>query len=143
MTEIAFFDRGLDAFDNAFLDIDKQSFSEFFDTANSYDQRMTLLENWLCRKDEEVRRRVNLPTPSIAKSDSELHSQIDAPLKKARESLVGKMLQVDEFGQARVEKSYDELTTRELHLLTESLCVRLNLFKKKYPAFLPQVIRAL
>ena len=64
----------------------------------------------------------------MAKSDYELHRHIDAPLKKAREQLVGKMLQVDEFGQDRADKSYDELTTRELHLLTESLCVRLNLF---------------
>ena len=51
LQDIAFFDRGLDAFDNAFLEQDKQSFSEFFNTANNYDSRMTLLENWLCRKD--------------------------------------------------------------------------------------------
>ena len=67
---------------------------------------------------------------------------IDAPMKKARESLVGKMLTTDEFGEDRVAKAYDELTTRELHILTESLCVRLNLFQKKYPAFLPQVVKA-
>ncbi len=67
---------------------------------------------------------------------------IDTPMKKARESLVGKMLTTDEFGEDRVAKSYDELTTRELHILAESLCVRLNLFQKKYPAFLPQVVKA-
>ena len=64
----------------------------------------------------------------MAKSDQELHAKIDAPMKKAREQLVGKMLTTDEFGKERVPKAYDELTTRELHLLSESLCVRLNLF---------------
>ena len=55
LEDLAFFDRGLDAFDNAFLEQDKQSFSEFFNTANDYDSRMTLLENWLCRKDQEIK----------------------------------------------------------------------------------------
>ncbi len=92
LEDITFFDRGLDYFDNAFLDIDKKSFSEFFDTANSYDNRMTLLENWLCRKDEEIKKRVNLPTVNNAKSDYEINSRIDAPMKKAREAIVGRML---------------------------------------------------
>ena len=53
------------------------------------------------------------------------------------------MLNTDEFGEQRMaNKAYNELTTRELHLLAESLSVRLNLFQKKYPAFLPQVVRA-
>ena len=52
------------------------------------------------------------------------------------------MLSTDEFGESRVPKAYSELTTRELHLLVESLSVRLNLFSQKYPAFLPQVVRA-
>ena len=34
-----FVDRGLDAFENAFLDMDRASFSEFFDEANMYDNR--------------------------------------------------------------------------------------------------------
>lgn len=67
--DMVFVDRGLDAFDNAFLDTDKESFSAFFDEANDYDNRVTLLESWMCRKDEEVRKRVNLPTPELAKSD--------------------------------------------------------------------------
>lgn len=48
----------------------------------------------------------------------------------------------DEFGAAK-SKTYDSLTTKELHMLIESLCVRLNLFNQKYPAFLPQVVQAL
>ena len=63
-------------------------------------------------------------------------------MKKARETIVGKMLTTDEFGNDRVNKNYIELTTEELRLLVEGLCVRLNLFQKKYPAFLPQVVRA-
>ena len=59
---MVFVDRGLDAFDNAFLEIDRESFSTFFDEANDFDSRVNLLENWMCRKDEEVRNRVTLPT---------------------------------------------------------------------------------
>ena len=55
LKSLAFFDRGDDAFDNAFLDMDKASFDAFFNEANRYDDRVTLLENWMCRKDEEVR----------------------------------------------------------------------------------------
>lgn len=52
------------------------------------------------------------------------------------------MFLTDEFGVAKT-KTYDSLTPRELHMLVESLCVRLNLFSQKYPAFLPQVVQAL
>ena len=52
------------------------------------------------------------------------------------------MFVTDEFG-AKKSKTYDTLTTKELHMLVESLCVRLNLFNQKYPAFLPQVVLAL
>ena len=143
LEELVFFDRGQDAFDNAFLEMDRASFNQFFDEANSYDDRLRLLENWMFRKDQEVMARVNLPPPQMQKSDKEIFSKLDAPLKTAREKIVGQMLSTDEFGEQRMaNKAYNELTTRELHLLAESLSVRLNLFQKKYPAFLPQVVRA-
>ena len=82
--DIVFFDRGLDAFDNAFIEMDRASFGDFFDTANSYDTRMTLLENWLCRKEEEVRQRVNLPTAAMAKSDTVLNKKLERTLRRAR-----------------------------------------------------------
>lgn len=78
--------------------MDKASFRQFFNEANTFDQRITLLENWMCRKDYEVRNRVTLPNSTIAKSDQELYEQYDAPKRKAREALVGKMLTQDEFG---------------------------------------------
>ena len=123
--------------------MDKESFKNFFNEANNFDSRQILLENWLSRKGEEIKNRVNLPSPELAKSDQSLYEQFDAPLKKARESLTSKMLLTDEFGNQAAKKTYNQLTTRELHLLTESLCVRMNLFQKKYPAFLPQVIKAI
>ena len=104
--DIAFFDRGLDAFDNSFLDMDRESFDNFFDEANNFDSRQILLENWLSRKGEEVRNRVNLPSPELAKSDQSLYEKFDAPLKKARESLTSKMLVTDEFGNKSAKKAY-------------------------------------
>jgi len=64
--------------------MDRASFGDFFDKANSYDTRMTLLENWLCRKDEEVRQRVNLPIAAMAKSDTVLNKKLERPLRRAR-----------------------------------------------------------
>jgi hypothetical protein len=95
---------------------------------------MTLLENWLCRKEEEYRSRVSLPTPELQKSDSHLYHRYDSKLKAARERLTAKMISMSD-GQKSTD--YDSLTTEQLHDLTESLVVRLNMFKQKYPAFLP------
>lgn len=95
---MVFFDRGLDAFENAFLDIDRSSFKQFFDEANNFDDRVNLLENWMCRKDEEVRNRVTLPPAQLNKPDNQLFAQFDTPLRNARESLIGSMLMTDEFG---------------------------------------------
>ena len=61
--------RGVDKFDQVFFDIDMQSFEEFFNEANNTENRMTLLENWICRKEQEYRKRVNLPTKELQKSD--------------------------------------------------------------------------
>lgn len=57
--------RGVDKFDQAFLDTDMKSFDAFFDEANTFENRMTLLENWICRKEQEYRSRVNLPTKDL------------------------------------------------------------------------------
>ena len=65
--------------------MDKESFNNFFDEANNFDSRQILLENWLSRKGEEIKNRVNLPSPELAKSDQSLYEKFDAPLKKARE----------------------------------------------------------
>ena len=53
------------------------------------------------------------------------------------------MLTKDQFGNDRPLKDYSDLTSVELHMLVESLSVRLNLFNNKYPAFLPHVVRAI
>ena len=129
--------RGFDNFDKEFQPLDSASLTEFFNESNSYDDRVTLLENWICRKEEEIRTRVNLPTAEMKKSDGEAHTILDKRPKTAREALVGKMLTKDEFGNSVNQKRYEELTSSELHMLVESLSIRLNLFNNKYPSFVP------
>ena len=73
----------------------------------------------------------------------DLNKQIDAPLRKARESLVSKLLEKDEFGNASIKKSYADLTTPELERISESICVRLHLFAGSYPAFMPHAVKAI
>ena len=135
--------RGLDKFDKEFSEIDVESLKEFFDSSNNYDDRVTLLENWICRKEEEIKMRVNLPTSQLKKTDGTAHQILDKGLKDAREAIVGKMLTTDEFGNSHAPKKYSELTSSELHMLVESMSVRLNLFNNKYPSFLPHVVRAI
>jgi hypothetical protein len=76
--------RGVDKFDKVFLELDRKSFDHFFNIANSFDNRTTLLENWICRKEEEYKRRVNLPTKALNNSDEILYRSFDGPRKKAR-----------------------------------------------------------
>lgn len=64
----------------------------------------------------------------LAKSDQEIFKEIDAPLKKARESMVAKMLTHDDQGNPVKMKDYGKMTTRELHLIAENISVRLNAF---------------
>ena len=133
--------RNKDYFDRQFYDNDMKSFRSFFEAVNKYDDRLHLLERWLVRKEDEIKSRVVRPPANLRKSDQELAAEVDAPLKRARERLASRLLIADEFGNA-IEKEYKDLTSKELHSLTENLCLRLYLFNYEYPAFLPQVIRA-
>jgi len=69
-----------------------------------------------------------LPSPDQQYSDQDLFARFDAPLKKAREALVSRLLTKDERGVELPAKSYDKVTTRELHLICENMAVRLNMF---------------
>ena len=44
-------DRNWRAFDKEFYQTDMTSMDQFFDEANNFDDRMLLLENWICRKE--------------------------------------------------------------------------------------------
>jgi|LauGreDrversion4_2_1035121.scaffolds.fasta_scaffold115045_1 hypothetical protein len=57
-------------------------------SVNPYDSRIQLLEQWLSRKEYEVKNRVNMPTPELKKSDYQLYSTIEARYKPAREKLI-------------------------------------------------------
>ena len=45
-------------------------------------------------------------------------------------------------GKSDIERDYKDLTTNELHKISESIAVRLNLFGGDYPAFMPQAVKA-
>lgn len=61
--------RNQDAFDRHYYDIDMKSMQEFIAQANTYDDRVKLLEEWLVRKEEEIKTRVVLAPESMQKSD--------------------------------------------------------------------------
>ena len=64
-------------------------------------------------------------------------------MKKARENLVSKFLVNDEFGNPANPKAYKHITSSELKMISESISVRLHLFKGQYPAFMPQAVKAI
>lgn len=134
--------RNKDFFDKQYYDNDMKSFKQFFEDANVYDSRIELIERWLVRKEDEIKARVQLPPAALKKTDQELNKLIDGPQRLARERLAAKLLVADEFGTPLSDKNYNELTSKELHTLTENISLRLYLFNYQYPAFLPQVIRA-
>lgn len=135
--------RNKDSFDKQFYQTDMQSMKEFLMSTNSCDNRAKLLEDWVSRKEIEIKSRVVLPPNSMKKSDSEIFAQVDKKLKVAREKIVAKMLDTDEFGNKTQPKAYKDLTTVELSRIAESVCVRLNLFQGEYPAFMPQAVKAI
>jgi hypothetical protein len=128
--------RNKDYFDKQFYDNDMKSLDNFLESANKYDARIELLERWIVRKEDEIKARVVRPPKSLQKVDEDLFAQIDGPMRRAREKIVSKLLIADEYGN-QIDKEYKDLCSRELHTLTENLCLRLYLFNYEYPAFLP------
>lgn len=61
--------RNRDAFDRHYYDIDMKSMQEFIAQANTYDDRVKMLEEWLVRKETEIKSRVVLAPESMRKSD--------------------------------------------------------------------------
>lgn len=119
--------RNMDDFDRRYFEQDLQSLDEFVAGTNVYDDRINLLREWVVRKEEEIKTRVALPPKHLQKSDQQLHQRIEPKLKKARQALVAKLLEKDQFGNA-LGSSYEDLNTGDLSRIAEQLVVRLNLF---------------
>jgi len=134
--------RNQDAYDKIFYENDMNSLKAFLHEVNNYDDRDALLQEWLYRKEKEIKSRKGVPTKAMQKPDYELFEVVDRRLKKARQQLVAKMLSNDEFGASKPKKDYHDLTTREIGQIAEGLAVRLNLFDGNYPAFMPQAVKA-
>lgn len=122
-----------------------QSMSQFMRKVNAYDDRIKVMQEWLIRKEEEIKSRVNLPPKSMQKSDEELFHRIDRSQKRAREALVAKLLTHDVFGNDLPEetRTYQDLTTSDLNRVSEALVTRLSMFNGKYPAFMPHLVRGI
>jgi hypothetical protein len=58
--------------------------------------------------------------------------------KAGRAKLVAHILD-----KSQEQSSYDNISTEKIHELVESLSIRLNLFEREYPAFLPQAVKGI
>lgn len=97
-----------------------------------------MLETWLYRKEQEMNKRVNLPTPELKRSDRTIYSRLEKEYKPARERLVA--LIVD--GKEK-ESLYKKMSQDKLHQVVESLTTRMNLFEGVYPDFLPLAVKGI
>eukprot|EP00349_Pseudokeronopsis_sp_Brazil_P009869 CAMPEP_0202978412 /NCGR_PEP_ID=MMETSP1396-20130829/84843_1 /ASSEMBLY_ACC=CAM_ASM_000872 /TAXON_ID= /ORGANISM="Pseudokeronopsis sp., Strain Brazil" /LENGTH=159 /DNA_ID=CAMNT_0049717371 /DNA_START=1160 /DNA_END=1639 /DNA_ORIENTATION=- len=77
----------------------------------------------------------------MRKTDKELHKIVNKDYKVAREKLVAKLLSEDEYGN-KINKNYEELTSRELRTISLNLALRLPLFNYSYPEFFEHVVIA-
>lgn len=142
LSEMFSINRNKNSFDREYYDIDMQSMGTFIANSSAYDDRIKMLEEWCARKEEEYQSRVVLPPKAMKKEDSELFEQIDRKLKVARERIVSKFLNTTNSSSDKTERDYKDLTSAELHKISESIAVRLNLFGGDYPAFMPQAVKA-
>ena len=90
--------RNKDKFDKYFYENDIKSLEHFTEQINPYDDRNQFLEKWIARKEEEIKQRVNRPPEHMSRPDHEIFAELEKPQKKARESLVAKLLAADEYG---------------------------------------------
>ena len=137
--------RNKDYFDRQYYEQDMQSMSDFMNKVNPYDDRIKVMQEWLIRKEDEIKSRVNLPPKSFQKSDQEIFARIDRSQKKAREALVAKLLTHDVFGNdlPAETRTYQDLTTSDLNRISEALVARLGMFNGRYPAFMPHLVKAI
>ena len=90
--------RNTNYFDKQYFSHDMQSMRDFLMETNACDNRAKLLEDWVSRKEIEIKSRVVVPPSQFRKSDAELFAKIDEKLKAAREKIVAKFLSQDQFG---------------------------------------------
>jgi hypothetical protein len=131
--------RNFDKFDRAYLETDTKSLEHFIEDSNAFDSRISMLETWLYRKEQEFKLRVNLPTPEMKRSDRTIHQKLEKEYRPARQRLVSHILDIED----NQENNYASLSSDKLHQLVESLCPRLNLFQREYPGFLPHAVKGI
>jgi len=103
--------RGEDHFDRQFVDIDFESFDHFLNKANTFDDRVELLENWIARKETEIKSRVNLPTLEMKKPDHKISPGLLKKIQHARENLVANMLVKESDGDLKGKTTYKQLNS--------------------------------
>lgn len=130
--------RNFETFDKAYLPTDTQSLDHFIEDVNAFDSRIEMLETWLYRKEQEMDKRVNLPTAELKRSDRTIHKKLENEYRPGRQRLVAHILDLEEK-----ESAYHDLSSDKLHELVESLSTRLNLFEREYPAFLPHAVKGI
>lgn len=132
--------RGNDYYDRYFNETDNNSLQHFLDDVQPFDNRIEMLELWLCRKEQELKQRVNLATPELQQSDRQIHTKLEEKYRPARERLVAEIANVDKNKQ---KKQFSDLSDDDLHKMVEAICPRLNLFNREYPIFLPHALKGL
>jgi hypothetical protein len=86
------------------------------------------------RKESEIKGRINLPPKHLKMSDKKLFEEIDRNHEKARRGLISKLAK---------NTPYSDITSFQVHELSEGICKRMALFDGNFPAFLPHLFKGL
>jgi hypothetical protein len=74
--------------DKKWSQVDKTSLSEFLEDVNLHDDRISLLEQWVTRKNIEMDKRFKLPTEFDLLSDKTIYSRMEEKFEDGREKLM-------------------------------------------------------
>jgi hypothetical protein len=105
--------RNQDTFDKSYYPQDLQSMKDFLNDTACFDDKHKLLEEWVVRKEEEIKQRANLAPKKFQKSDTELHKELDRKMKEYREKMVLLLLNQEskDASATKVNRRYEHLTT--------------------------------
>lgn len=80
--------RNENVYDKKWYQVDKESLHEFLEDVNMHDERISMLELWVTRKQAEIDSRFKIPTESDMISDKKFFNIVDEKFEQGRHQLI-------------------------------------------------------
>ena len=126
--------RGKSKFDKIWLELDEKSVHDFIEEANSYEDRIKLMEKWIKRKEKEFENRIHLPPDNLKLSDKKINLLIEKKDKVYRKTVLLKIFNVDNL---------NNISSKKLNEFINEFVSNLYLFNFNYPSVIKDIFNAL